>query len=210
MVEDVSTQQRGVCLIKYDVRNNQSNQPSRRSAGKTNTPPDTTTSTSIFDSFHFRQQQEIRREQQQRQEQQSAREESTGAANPPMTTNARTDIGTTTASNDPEYYKKMAAFHKNFPIRLVAFHVCYIDPSMIKRNWLSVAVKKFGLNDRAKFRFHHGTCVEFGLKCCSLLLPNPVLFYHAPIYRTSYGMPIRYVCCVEMHFFLCFLLLVAP
>ena len=194
-VEDVSTQQKGVCLIKYDLRNNHNyGQQQQQSPSSSNTTAaeqhqqhqqqkaTTASSTgSIFDSFHFRQQQRII-QQQQSFDASTDRDDipaatfvtSSSTINNAIaqTTNSDTsttdkpdakDLPSTTkdttvdGSNDKEYYSIMAAFHVNFPIKLVSFHVCYVDPSMIQRNWFAFCVQQFGIYDRARFRFHHGT-----------------------------------------------------
>ena len=190
-VEDVSTQQKGVCVIKYDLRNNhnygqQSHSNTAAEQHQHQQKAATASSGSIFDSFHFRQQQRIIQQQQSSDGSTdrdvlpaatSVTSESTINANTETVSNylANSNSDTSTdqpdskslpittkdtivdGSNDREYYNIMSAFHVNFPIKMVSFHVCYVDPSMIKRNWFAFCVQQFGIYDRAKFRFHHGT-----------------------------------------------------
>ena len=192
-VEDVTTQRKGVCLVKYDLRNNHNYGDQCQGDDTAVSTTAASTSRSIFDSFHFRQQQKIIQQQKRgrvtadndnvptttsssstvqpaNDNTATTRTSSSSTAANPMSHPAATTNTTVSGApaNDSEYYSTMADFHLNFPIKIVAFHVCYVDPSMIQRNWFVNVVLKYAVYDRARFRFHHGTffCALVLLQFC--------------------------------------------
>lgn len=125
-LEDVKTQQKGLCLIKYDTRKDQ-------------------------DDIKCADKNQLRRRV--AVEKYSARND-TGS-----------DVGKQDLESDRLYYDQMSKFHEFFPLRLMALHVCYINPDFNLSNWFSVVVANYARFDRAKIRFHRGKVVR-------IFLPN--------------------------------------